>query len=330
MMKKTLILYFLQLNLYYKLAHFGAIGKEAPMKYIVVFLFFLSVYYIHRRGKERYTFWRQLSDHSTFFAPLNTFMYLFSAVPSTPYLKLEAFPELEILGQNWQLIREEGMNLLAQQHVKASKKYDDAGFNSFFRTGWKRFYLKWYSSHHPSAAIHCPKTTALLKTLPSVKAAMFAELPDKSRLPRHRDPYAGSLRYHLGLMTPNDDRCHINVDGTLYSWRDGEGVIFDETYIHYAENTSGQNRLILFCDIERPLKYRWAQKFNYLMGRYLMSAAAAPNDETDDTGGVNRIFKYVYFIRRVGKRIKQWNKPTYYLIKWTLFGGIASALFFAL
>jgi beta-hydroxylase len=130
-------------------------------------------------------------------------------------------------------------------------------------------------------------------------------------------------------MTPNDDRCYINVDGTLYSWRDGEGVIFDETYIHYAENTSGQNRLILFCDIERPLKYRWAQQFNYLMGRYLMSAAAAPNDETDDTGGVNRIFKYVYFIRRIGKRIKKWNKPTYYLIKWTLFGGIASAIFFS-
>lgn len=299
------------------------------MKYIIVILFAGCVFYIHRRGKERYTFWRQLSDHSTFFAPLNVFMYLFSAVPSTPYLKLEDFPELEILRQNWQLIREEGINLLAQQQVKASEKYDDAGFNSFFRTGWKRFYLKWYNSHHPSAAIHCPKTTALLKTLPSVKAAMFAELPDKSRLPRHRDPYAGSLRYHLGLMTPNDDRCHINVDGALYSWRDGASVIFDETYIHYAENTSGQNRLILFCDIERPLKYRWAQQFNYLMGRYLMTAAAAPNDETDDTGGVNRIFKYVYFIRRIGKRIKQWNKPTYYLIKWALFGGIASAIFFS-
>ena len=66
------------------------------------------------------------------------------------------------------------------------------------------------------------------------------------------------------------------------------------------------------------------------MGRYLMSAAAAPNDQTDDTGSVNRIFKYVYFIRRVGKRIKQWNKPTYYLIKWVLFGGIAYAAFVAL
>lgn len=106
--------------------------------------------------------------------------------------------------------------------------------------------------------------------------------------------------------------------------------MFDETYIHYAENTSGQNRLILFCDIERPLKYRWAQRFNYLVGRYLMSAAAAPNDEADDTGGVNRIFKYVYFIRRIGKCIKKWNKPTYYLIKWTLLGAIVSAIFFTL
>lgn len=300
------------------------------MKYLILIVFSGCVYYIHRRGKERYPFWRQLSDHSTFFAPLNTLMYLFSSVPNTPFLKLENFPELAVLRQNWQIIREEGLKLLTEQQIKASNNYNDAGFNSFFRTGWKRFYLKWYSTHHPSAAILCPKTTALLKTLPCVKAAMFAELPDKSRLPRHRDPYAGSLRYHLGLITPNNNCCFINVDGTLYRWRDGEDVLFDETYIHYAENTSGQNRLILFCDIERPLKYRWAQHFNHAVGRYLMSAATAPNDASDPTGGVNRIFKYVYFIRRVGKRIKQWNKPIYYLIKWSLFGGIACAAFFSL
>lgn len=300
------------------------------MKYFILILFSGCVFYIHQRGTKRYSFWRQLSDHSTFFAPLNVFMYLFSSVPNTPYLPLNYFPELDVLRQNWQLIREEGLNLLAQQHIKASTHYNDAGFNSFFRTGWKRFYLKWYNKQHPSAAILCPKTTALLKTLRCVKAAMFAELPDKSRLPRHRDPYAGSLRYHLGLITPNDDRCFINVDGTPYSWRDGEGVIFDETYIHYAENISGQNRLILFCDIERPLKFYWAQRLNQGIGRYLMSAATAPNDKSDPTGGINHIFKYVYFIRRVGKRIKKWNTFTYYLIKWIVFGSIASAIFFSL
>ncbi len=29
--------------------------------------------------------------------------------------------------------------------------------------------------------------------------------------------------------------------------------MFDETYIHYAENGTDQNRIILLCDIERPM-----------------------------------------------------------------------------
>lgn len=250
-------------------------------------------------------------------------MYLFSRVPNTPYLRPEMFPELAILQQNWLVIREEGIRLQQLEQIKAADKYNDAGFNSFFKTGWKRFYLKWYEDAHPSASQLCPQTTALLRDIPSVKAAMFATLPDGSRLPRHRDPYAGSLRFHLGLATPNDDRCFIEVDGQRYSWRDGEGVLFDETYIHYAENTSGENRLILFCDIERPMRYRWAQKVNHWLGRYLMSAASAPNDASDRTGGINRAFRYIYQIRIVGKRLKKWNKTVYYVVKWLLFGGIA-------
>ncbi len=81
-------------------------------------------------------------------------------------------------------------------------------------------------------------------------------------------------------------------------------MLFDETYIHYAENTSGENRLILFCDIERPMRYRWAQKVNHWLGRHLMSAASAPNDIGDRTGGINRAFRYIYQIRIVGKRLK--------------------------
>lgn len=298
------------------------------MKYIILILFILCVIYVHYRGKVRYNFWRQLSDHSTFTAPMNVFMYLFSRAPTTPYLQPEQFPELRVLRENWEAIRDEGQRLMEIQQIKASDKFNDAGFNSFFKTGWKRFYLKWYDDSHPSAMDLCPHTTALLRSLPSVKAAMFAELPHGSRLPRHRDPYAGSLRYHLGLITPNDDRCFIEVDGERYSWRDGEGVMFDETYLHYAENQSGENRLILFCDIERPMRYRWAQSINHWLGKNLMSAATAPNDENDRTGGVNKVFKHIYSIRKVGKRLKAWNRTGYYIIKWIVFAGIAAAIFF--
>ncbi|BCZ81846.1 hypothetical protein PTKU64_55210 [Paraburkholderia terrae] len=45
---------------------------------------------------------------------------------------------------------------------------------------------------------------------------------------------------------------------------------------------------------------------------------------------MNRLFKYVYAVRRVGNRIKAWHRPTYYIIKWTLFGTIFVGVFFAL
>jgi aspartyl/asparaginyl beta-hydroxylase (cupin superfamily) len=52
-----------------------------------------------------------------------------------------------------------------------------------------------------------------------IKGAMFATLGPGARLVQHRDPYAGLLRYHLGLVTPTHPGvCRIFVDGNEYSW----------------------------------------------------------------------------------------------------------------
>jgi len=297
------------------------------MKWFILALFIVSTCYIHYRGKIRLRFFRQLSDHSTFLAPLNVLMYLFSKVPSQPYLETRDFPELRVLQDHWEEIREEAQQLYQLGQIKASDQYNDVGFNSFFRTGWKRFYLKWYEDSHPSAAQLCPKTTELLRSIGTVKAAMFAELPPGSRLVQHRDPYAGSLRYHLGLITPNDPGCYISVDGQSYHWRDGEAVMFDETYLHYAQNTTQQNRIILFCDVERPLTARWVAAVNRWFARNVMTAASSPNETGDRTGGLNRAFRYIYQIRLVGKRLKAYNRSLYYLVKWAMFGGLFALIF---
>lgn len=283
---------------------------------VVVYVLF-SITYVHYRGRIRHRFTRQLSDHSSFLAPINVFMYLFSKEADRPYHSSNEFPEMSEVTKRWKEIRAEAEAL--ENHIKGSDKKDDAGFNSFFRRGWKRFYLKWYGESHQSAVDLCPVTTEILSRIPSVKAAMFAELPAGSKLMKHRDPYAGSIRYHLGLRTPNDDRCFIDVDGMPYSWRDGEAVFFDETYIHWAENGTEENRLILFCDVERPMKFKWAAAFNQWFSRTVMRAAASPNDESDETGGINKIFKYLYALRDKGKRLKKFNKPLYQLVKWTIF-----------
>lgn len=298
------------------------------MKFALVGIYLLSVFHIHFRGKVRLPFMRQLFDHSSFMAPINWFMHTFSRVPSNPYLSLDQFKELEPLAANWQVIRAEAEALRALQKIKAAEQNDDAGFNSFFKNGWKRFYLKWYDASHPSAEQLCPQTYALLKGIPSVKAAMFAELPPGGKLNPHRDPFAGSLRYHLGLATPNDDRCFIDVDGERHSWRDGQGVMFDETYIHWAINGSESNRIILFCDVERPMRFGWAQAINRFLGRTLMTAASSPNETGDQTGLVSKLFKISFYMGQYRRRFKAWNKTAYKVTKFGLIIGLAAAIIF--
>jgi beta-hydroxylase len=293
----------------------------ASPKYLVLLLFVVTGVYVHLRGRVRHSITRQLTDHSTVMAPYNTLMYLFSAVPARPFIDVKDFPELGALQANWQTIRDEGLRLFDEGYIRAAAKYNDLGFNSFFRSGWKRFYLKWYDDFLPSALDLCPQTTALLKRIPSVHAAMFTVLPPGARLGAHRDPFAGSLRYHLGLSTPNSEQCRIFVDGELYYWKDGEAVMFDETYIHRAENQTNTTRLILFCDVERPLSNPIARFINRHLGQPFARAAATQNMEGEKVGILNKLFGFAYHIRLAGKRIKTWNKSAYYALKWALIGG---------
>lgn len=288
-----------------------------------------SAFAIHYRGRERLKFLRQLTDHSTFMAPFNCLAYLFSAVPNTPFLDVKLLPALEPLGDNWRTIREEALNLYDKDRIKRSEKFDDLAFNSFFRSGWKRFYLKWYGENHASARELCPKTVALLEKIPTVKAAMFALLPPGAKLGRHRDPFAGSLRYHLGLVTPNSDECRIYVDGEMYSWRDGEAVLFDETYIHCAENDSDVQRIILFCDVERPLRTPAARAANRFVARTFVAAAATANEPGEKIGFLNRIFGAVHHVRDVARTMKEANKHVYYTLKLSLVAGLVYLVFMA-
>ena len=297
-------------------------------KAAIVYGYVLWALFIHLRGRERHRFHKQLTDHSTFVAPYNALMYGFSAVPNAPFVDLGRFPELAPLQRNWKTIRDEALALFEQGHIRASSGYNDLGFNSFFRRGWKRFYLKWYDAPLESARSLCPKTVELVQSIPNVNGAMFAMLPAGGDLGRHRDPFAGSLRFHLGLVTPNSDRCRIVVDGESYSWRDGEGVLFDETFIHWAETRTDTDRLILFCDVERPLRNRLLTRFNHWVERTVVRATQTENAPGDKVGLLNRIFGWAYYVRLPGKALKRWNKYAYYAAKFVVMGAVVVLVFF--
>lgn len=146
------------------------------LRHWVLLIFIASALYAHFRGRVRFELKRSL-DFTILLAPVNALMYLFSRTPATAYIRTDDFPELDVLKANWQVIRDEALRLNDEGFIRAAAGYNDIGFNSFFRTGWKRFYLSWYGKDLESAQRLCPQTVALLKSIPTIKAAMFASLP---------------------------------------------------------------------------------------------------------------------------------------------------------
>ncbi|MCA0449061.1 MAG: aspartyl/asparaginyl beta-hydroxylase domain-containing protein [Proteobacteria bacterium] len=296
------------------------------MPVLVVLLAFAaaSVVYVYRfRGQARYSGpVEYLRKGWPIFSPFNCVLYM-TTLPrgSKAVLDPAEFPELDSLRANWETIRDEGLALLRENYFDAAKRpgttsYYDVGFRTFFKYGWSQFYLNWYGYTHHSARRLCPRTVEILRQVPAVRGAMFAFLPRGAHLTRHADPIAISLRYHLGLSTPNSAACFINVDGRYLSWRDGEAIMFDETYLHYVRNDTDADRLILMCDVKRPLNLL-GLVFNFFY-QSISRASVVPNTPEDARGLANRIFAGLAPILARTKALKATNRPLYFAIKWSV------------
>lgn len=296
-----------------------ALGLFVVAAFVVVSLRYVYAY----RGEARF---ESLSEYLRkgwpLFAPLNCLLYAFTEKrASKPIMDMQQFKELQAIQDNWEVIRDEAVRLFdqgtfAKTNDPNSAAYFDLGFRTFYKYGWSKFYLTWYGYTHESAKKLCPQTVEILKTIPSVNGAMFSMLPPGSQLTRHLDPLACSLRYHLGLKTPNVDDCFINVDGQFKSWRDGDAFIFDETYLHFAKNNTDQYRVILMCDIERPL-HIIGRVVNFLY-KGLTRLTVVPNMEGDKQGFVNTVFSSMSPILNMTKGLKTTNRPLYLLIKYSV------------
>jgi beta-hydroxylase len=291
----------------------------------LIFAFILgSITYVYLyRGKARYeNLGEYLRKGWPIFSPLNCILYMFTqSRAQQPIMDLDKFHELDEIQDNWETIREEVLNLYRNHYFEQTKQSGaqssyDIGFRTFFKYGWSKFYLKWYGYTHDSAKQLCPNTVRILEKIPSVNGAMFTILPAGGQLTRHLDPVACSLRYHLGLETPNSDDCFINIDEIPYSWRNGEALLFDETYPHYAKNNSDKPRLILMCDVERPMNF--IGRFINWCFKGLMRMTVVPNIEGDRRGFANLLFSGLAPVNQRMKALKQTNRKLYVLIKYTI------------
>jgi hypothetical protein len=72
-----------------------------------------------------------------------------------------------------------------------------------------------------------PLTVAALQWFPGLLSALWSVLEPGAELPEHSGGNAGVLRYHLGVAT--NDESALRVADTVVPYREGTGVLFDDT-----------------------------------------------------------------------------------------------------
>lgn len=121
--------------------------------------------------------------------------------------------------------------------------------------GWKTFFFKAYGFRSEANCRRCPRTAELVDSVPGMVTAFFSILSPGKHLPPHRGPWRGVLRYHLALKVPEPASASgIRVGGEEAHWEEGKGLLFDDGYQHEAWNGADDVRVVLFCDVLRPLR----------------------------------------------------------------------------
>ena len=121
---------------------------------------------------------------------------------------------------------------------------------------WKTYFLYGFGHRSEANCARCPETARLVAAVPGLQTAMFSVLAPGKHIPEHCGPYKGLVRYHLGLKVPAAaDRCRIRIGDQFATWREGASLMFDDTYEHEVWNDTDEERVVLFLDVVRPLRF---------------------------------------------------------------------------
>jgi aspartyl/asparaginyl beta-hydroxylase (cupin superfamily) len=174
---------------------------------------------------------------------------------NTPYLDMDTyFKDHSILEDNWMVIKEEIESIINKADTLPKFHEVDKGqefISDNDGIAWSMFNVKTYGFWHASNIKQCPKTVGIIKSLKNVSGVYFSILDAGKHIPAHNGPYKGILRYQLALSVPKSGVCQIFVDNKPYSWTEGEGVLFDDTYIHEVKNETSEKRIALLLDVRR-------------------------------------------------------------------------------
>jgi aspartyl/asparaginyl beta-hydroxylase (cupin superfamily) len=168
-------------------------------------------------------------------------------------------PELALVAENYDAIREELTAVLPES--AKMPRYHDIDSDQDVISGstendWKVFMLELKGAGDAIAnRERCPRTVEVLGRIPVVLQAFFSIMDPGKVVPPHRGPSFGFLRYHMAFKVSEEKPPTLRVKDRFHTWKEGECMIFDDTWEHEVLNESPESRVVLIIDVPRPLPW---------------------------------------------------------------------------
>ncbi len=188
------------------------------------------------------------------------------------------FPHLKPLIVNFELIRQELLELLKTQNENQWLRTFPDYVESKNHKAWKVFSFIFFNMKFLSHAKLCPKTASLIYSIPEILSCDYSYMEPHTHILPHKGYSKMVLRCHLPLIVPNEELCGLRVGDETRHWKEGELLIFDDSFDHEAWNKSDAKRVVLMFDIPNPLWRYSAQeiskyKIEHLEDPFLLSLA---------------------------------------------------------
>ena len=105
--------------------------------------------------------------------------------------------------------------------------------------GWRLYNIFLLDEFNSSAIKMFPTLVSLIKETPEIKACVISILDEKTEIPEHVGYYKGVMSYMLSLKIPKDrENVYLCVNGHQYNWKEGGGILWDDTFSHSVINIS--------------------------------------------------------------------------------------------
>jgi beta-hydroxylase len=191
------------------------------------------------------------------------------------------FPFLAPLRSNFSVIREELLALISKGEEQQWLRTFPSYVSSDRKKAWKVFSFIFFNMRFPKNAALCPRTAALIYSIPEILSCDYSYLEPKTHVQAHKGYSRMVLRCHLPLIVPqNAQSCALRVGDEIRHWKEGELMIFDDSFVHEAWNRSEEKRVVLMFDIPNP---RWGYsayeiskyKIEHIDDPFLLSMAEA-------------------------------------------------------